>query len=336
MYAKTLRSLICFASCSFALSALSGCTLDKKDDAGEFRDAVPQKEAVALSGPDSSGSSSTTSEGPSLRTQATAPSTPYAKWYGFTREMRQGVNGITAGVLGGVWIIISTPPSDISADSATWGPWNDELSPATYRFRVQRVAIDEYDYVLEGHAKASTIDTDYRAVLVGHGYGKPHEKHGQGTFTIDLDVAKALDPFGHENDSGKVTVVHDLPHDFSDNLAALPRTISAAVTPAGEAHYTVETAAKVDHTGSVHVDAHVDIDDAKNTQLEDVVVQSRWDQTGAGRADIQIAGGDLPTSIPMVAAVECWGTDFTQSYYDDSVGFAPTTGTASACVYGEQ
>jgi hypothetical protein len=335
MYAKTRFWL---TSCSFALSLgmLSGCTLDKKDDAGEFREAVPQSESVALAGPDSDAKSSTAAAGPSRRTLGAGDSTPYAKWYGFTREMRDGVNKITGAVLGSVWIIVQTTPTIVSADSATWGPWNDALDPASYRFRVKRVAPDEYDYVLESHSKSSTSESDFQAVLSGHGYGKPHAKHGQGTFTIDLDVAKALDPYNHQDDSGKVSVTHDLPHDFSDNLAALPRTITAVVEPAGEAHYTVESVANLDHTGSIHVDAHVDIDDSKQTKLEDVVIDSRWAVSGAGRADIAIAGGDLPTGIPMVDAVECWGTDFMQSYYTDSAGFAPTAGVASACVYGAQ
>jgi hypothetical protein len=206
--------------------------------------------------------------------------------------------------------------------------------PASYRFRITRVAQDEYDYVLEGHGKMSTSDSDYRALLSGHGFGKPHMMHGQGTFTIDLDVAKALDPFAHRDDSGKVTIRHDLPHDFSENFTALPRPISASVQPAGEAHYSVESVANLDHTGSIHVDAHVDIDDSKLTKLEDVVIDSRWAASGAGRADIAIAGGDLPASIAMVSALECWGTDFVQSYYADSASFAPTAGDPSACVYG--
>src|SRR4051812_23476579 len=120
MYANKRLSFALLACGSLGLSALGGCTLEKKDDAGEFRDAIPQKEAVALSGPDSSSSTSTESAGPSLRTQGTAPSTPYARWYGFTREMRQGVNAVTASVLGGAWLIIHTRPTSIDADSATW------------------------------------------------------------------------------------------------------------------------------------------------------------------------------------------------------------------------
>ena len=77
---------------------------------------------------------------------------------------------MTAGVLAGAWLIIQSEPSATSADSATWGPYTDELDPATYRFRITRVATDEYDYVLEGRPKASTSDADYRAVLTGNGF----------------------------------------------------------------------------------------------------------------------------------------------------------------------
>lgn len=332
MYAKTW---LWFGGCTVAWQLLSGCALQKKDDADEFRDAVPQSQAVSLSGPDSpSGSSSTAAAPPPRGALATTPpTTSYAKWYGFTRDMRDGVNAVTAGVLAGAWIIIRSEPSATTKDSATWGPYTDELDPATYRFRVTRVATDSYDYVLEGRPKASSSDADYRAVLSGHGYGRSSEMHGQGNFTIDLDAAKALDPYKHPNDSGSVTIVHELPRDFSDNLGALPRTITATVMPQGEAHFSVESDANADHTGRIHVTAHVDIDDSKQTQLEDVTVESRWNQTGAGRADITIKGGDLPASISEVDAEECWGVDFSQSYYNDSVNFAPTAGDSKSCVY---
>lgn len=333
MYAKTAPWLAC---CALALT-FAGCVLQKKDGAGGFREAVPSTDAVALSGPESSsGSSSTASAAASRRTLGTTPATDYAKWYGFTRAMREGVNRITAGVLGGAWLIIQTEPSVITVDSASWGPWTDELSPATYRFKVTRLAPDDYEYVLEGRPKSETSDAAYQVVLKGEGFGKPSVKHGQGTFKIDLDVAKALDPFNNQDNSGIVVVDHQLPRDFSDRLGALPRSITATVTPKGEAHYTVESIANEDHTGVIHVDAHVDIDDSKMTKLEDVVINSRWQPSGAGRADIDISGGDLPASVAMVDAIECWGTDFKQTYYTDSAGISATAGDVSACVYADK
>ncbi|MEP7050399.1 MAG: hypothetical protein ABJB12_08610 [Pseudomonadota bacterium] len=334
MYAKNRPWFPC---CALALTVASGCVLQKKDGADEFREAVPQKDAVALSGPDnSSGSSSAASAAPSRRALGTTPATSYAKWYGFTREMREGVNKITAGVLGGAWLIIQSEPSKTSVNSASWGPWTDELSPASYRFTVTRLAPDDYEYVLEGRPKSETSDAAYQVVLKGEGFGKPSPKHGQGAFKIDLDVARELDPFDNESNSGIVVIDHDLPHDFSDRLGALPRTITATVTPKGGAHYTVKSVANEDHTGVIHVDAHVDIDDSKLTKLEDVVINSRWQASGAGRADIAISGGDLPASVTMVDAVECWGADFTQSYYNDSAGISATAGSPSACVYADE
>ena len=52
---------------------------------------------------------------------------------------------------------------------------------------------------------------------------------------------------------------------------------------------------------------------------------------GAGRADITLTGGDLP--FEKVSAVECWGSDFFQVYYEDSVGYASKEGDVSACAY---
>ena len=333
MYAT--KNWLWLGGCTVALNLLSGCALQKKDDVDEFREAVPHSQAVSLAGPDGSSGSTGTASAPPPRGALTLnpPATSYAKWYGFTRDMRDGVNAVTASVLAGAWLIIQSEPSATSKDSATWGPYTDELEPVAYRFRVTRVATDEYEYVLEGRPKASTSDADYRALLTGNGFGRLSEQHGQGGFTIDLDAAKALDPYEHANDSGSVSIVHDLPRDFSDNLAALPRTITATVSPQGEAHYSVESVANADHTGVIHVAAHVDIDDSKLTQLEDVTVHSRWNATGAGRADIVFKGGDLPASTPEVDAEECWDVDFAQSYYMDSVNFAPSAGDANACVY---
>ena len=92
MYAKTC---FWFVGCSIALSALAGCTLDKKDDADEFREAVPEARTIALSGPDSNGTRVTAAASPGRGTLASAPAQSYAKWYGFTRQTREGANAVS-------------------------------------------------------------------------------------------------------------------------------------------------------------------------------------------------------------------------------------------------
>ncbi|HVY27113.1 MAG TPA: hypothetical protein VHB79_11205 [Polyangiaceae bacterium] len=317
-----------------------GCMLQKQDDADEFREAVPLREAVQVAGPetDSDATSSTASAPNALHPLATTRPLgrgQYAKWYGFTRAVRAGVNAVTGVVLGSAWYIVHTEPTSVKDGEAIWGPYTDALEPASYRFRVTRVAEAEYDYVLEGRPKQSTSDSAYRIVLKGHGFGKRHEQHGEGEFTIDLDVARELDPPAHQNDSGTVHIVHHLPHDIGEGHA-LPRSIMAEVTPdpaINPESFSVTSNAHEDGTGQLLVDATADVDDTKTTQLEDISIQSRWRADGAGRADIVIAGGDVPADPGSVTAVECWGADFMRAYYSDSISFAPTEGDASACVY---
>ena len=315
------------------------CTLEKQDDGDEYREAVPLREAVVVAGPESDSSADSTTASAPTAAHALAVTRPlgrnYAKWYGFTRAVRAGVNTVTGAVLGSAWAIVHTEPSAVKDGEATWGPYTDALEPASYRFRVTRVAEGEYDYVFEGRPKAETSDTAYRTVLKGHGYGKRHELHGEGEFTIDLDVARELDPPAHVGDSGTVHVVHHLPHDI-DAGHALPRSILAEVTPdpaVNPESFSVTSDANEDGTGSLHVVAKADVNDSKTTQLEDVTVDSRWRADGAGRADIGISGGDIPADPGKVTAVECWGADFARSYYSDSIDFAPTEGDATACVY---
>ena len=313
--------------------AVSACTLEKRDDVSEYREAIPQKEAVVVDGPESAQGDSQSNSGARGLLAGGAAAGDWAEWYAWTRNVRDGVNVITAAVLGSVHYIVHTEPTEVGDDSATWGPYSDALEPVTWRFRATRVADHEYDYVLEGRPKTSTDESDYRVVLEGKGFSKRDDRHGDGHFSIDLDVARELDPLKHEDDSGTVTVTHDLPRDIGTRLGALPRLITAEIHPAGEQWVRVKSTASEDNTGELDTDAFVDIDETKMTAPEDVHIVSRWQADGAGRADITIAGGDLPATMEMVEAVECWGTDFTRVYYDDSVDFAPTEGDASACAY---
>lgn len=341
--ARTRSSVVALSCLLGSAALLPGCMLEKQDDGEAFREAVPQREAIVVAGPETDATAATATQSTSLsealarHAQAARPlgRGDFAKWYGFTRAVRGGVNSVTAWVLGSVWAIVQVQPTSVKDGEAIWGPYTDALEPVTYRFRVTRVAEAEYDYVLEGRPKASSSDADFRVVLDGHGFGKQHAQHGEGQFTIDLSTARELDPFGRDKDSGTVRIVHHLPHDIESG-DALPRTIRAEVTPdpaVDRESYTVDSVANEDGTGTLDVVAKSDVDESKTTALEDVKVGSRWRKDGAGRADITISGGDIPADPGVVTAVECWGTDFTRSFYTDSVSFAPTEGEASACVY---
>ena len=52
-------------------------------------------------------------------------------------------------------------------------------------------------------------------------------------------------------------------------------------------------------------------------------MHSRWLETGAGRADVQLSGGDSPSATAAAATVnECWSEDFLSVY--KNVSYDPT------------
>jgi hypothetical protein len=80
--------------------------------------------------------------------------------------------------------------------------------------------------------------------------------------------------------------------------------------------------------GSVEISGIADIDESKDTQLEDVHLLSRWSTDGSGRADLEMKGGDLPFTVD---ASECWSTSFARVYYKDTVDYEPASGEEAAC-----
>ncbi len=331
------RSSWAWIATTLALTAAPGCVLKPQDDGSRFRDAVPQASEVEIKGPDSGGAatSGTNAFQPPSGVETSDPwaSGPWAKYYGFTREVRKGVNSLTGVLLGGIWIVVNTQPTSVDAHQAIWGPYTDSLEPVTWRFRVEEVADGEYDYALEGRPKTSTSDADFRTVLGGKGYGRGDPRHGDGHFTLDLDAARELDPFDHQDESGTITVNHDLPPDITKRLSR-EHVVTAQVRPSDTAAwYDVTSVDNQDGTGVLIVNAHDDVDDSHTTAMEDVGIMSQWRADGAGRADITIAGGDVPASVGKVTAVECWASDFTRSYYNDSISMEPSEGDAAQCAY---
>lgn len=311
---------------------LAGCFPAANDDADVYRAALPVEAAVTVAGPESR-SSSSADTGAQNATAAPADA-PTSKYYAFTRSVRDGVNHVTADVLGSVWYIVNTKPTEVESNTATWGPYTDALEPVTWRFRVTRVTGEEYSYILEGRPKDSTDDADYLAVLEGTGYGQKDTRHGDGEFAIDLDAAKQLDPVAHTDDSGKISVKHDLPASVTREFAPLPRQIEVDLAPSSNgSRLNILSLARQDNTGQLVVDGMADIDESHATALEDVTVVSQWNAFGAGRADVTIAAGDVPAALSPVTAVECWDSHFKQSYYSDSAGIAPEAGSPTACAF---
>jgi hypothetical protein len=234
-----------------------------------------------------------------------------------------GVDFVTGVILTSVWIVVHTPPASIDDHQATWGPGSgDALSPVVWRLRVTEIEPGVFDYELDGRPKASTSEDDFLAVLKGRGYGKLHPEHKNGWFSIDNDAARTLDP-ARSHDHGTTKITH--------HMSTSPATIAVEIRPTPAPDWLdIAVTHRSDGSGDVDVSGLVDVEAAKDGRPEDVVIHSRWATSGAGRADVQISGGDAPV---LVKASECWSTAFSRVYYTDNVGLEPPVGDASSCAF---
>lgn len=335
MIIRRTRSHLALLATVAAAVAAPGCTLEKSDDVSEYREALPEASNVRVAGPESGsgGERTQAGAGAALLADGATEGEGTAEWYRFTRNVRDGVNLVTGGVLGSVWFVVHTRPTTVGESYAEWGPYTDALDPVTWRLRVERVADHEYDYRLEGRPRASDSEDDYLTVLEGKGYGRADARHGDGHFVVDLDAQRTLDPDRHGDDAGTLTITHDLPASSRRKLGALPRAITAVIDPPGDAELTIVSNADEDGSGRLDVSGRVDVDESKQTALEDVAIVSRFRADGAGRADVVIGAGDVPEELGALSVSECWGSDFFRTYYADSVEASPTEGDPSACVY---
>lgn len=309
-------------TCGFA------CAPEPESDLETFRQALPSSDAMAIAGPETSSAASSSNVAP-------ADPDKWATYYRFTRVIRDGTNAVTAGVLGTVWYVAHTRPTELTSDQATWGPYTDSLEPATWRFRMTRQGEDQIEYRLEGRPKSSSSEDDYQTVVSGVSHVHSSPQFGDGSFSIDIDTGKSLDPLAYDSDSsGTISVTHDLPPTVTEELAPLPRTLQVELAPSASGErLTILSEARTDNTGLLVVDGVADIDDSKTTALEDVTIVSQWNQSGSGRADVTVSGGDVPEELDPLTLVECWDPSFQQSYYTDSAGIEADSGDAAQCPY---
>ena len=299
-------------------------------DASKFRDPIPQQgdAALAIAGSQVGGvGGATTGVGSSIHVSGASGSggSDYASFYEFTRQINDGVDSTTFGIIADISAVTAYPPTTVDDTHAVWGPGGDALDPVNWRVTVTQIADGEFDYEVDGRPHGSTNDADFKAIVSGHGYGKTHPSYRSGTLTVYGDVLQALDP--SESNGGTAAITYDARN--------WPRTVVADVTTSDGTGqwYDASVGHQSDGGGELVLTALSDVNTPKDGVNESVDENSRWDSTGAGRADIKMSGGDFGSTTVM--ASQCWSSSFAQSYYTDNVNYQPTAGSASACVFAQ-
>jgi hypothetical protein len=323
MEATIMRKLVTTA---LTLLLAAGCFPQAADDS-EFKSAIPPENSIQIAVP--GGSQAIVQPGqPGVGSHDEALLGQTADFYAITRLTSERVNGDVGFVLAVLWTIVHFPASQVSGNTAVWGPFTPTLSPVNYQLVVTRVAQGQFTYHLDGRPKASTSSADFQAIISGSAAPSTPVGRGSGNFELNLTVAHQLDPVGT---MGQGTV--DVTYDFGSN----PKTIQVHFANVADASDQPVTADYMydrfdDDSGDFQFDAHGNMVGGA-TQLEDGIIRSRWNASGAGRADARVSGGDAGTGL---TATECWDSNFQRVYFQTQPAIVQTEGVASACVYADQ
>jgi hypothetical protein len=245
-----------------------------------------------------------------------------ANWYVATRDVTRMFNGGSAWVLILIHSIVQFPVTEVNGDTYTWGPWSDALDPAEYKLDVREVGDGTYEYKLSGRSKIQA-NAQFEVVIDGKADPRPGDLQGNGTFLLDFDASRRVNPVDAGTERGTVTASYDL---SARHLDLEIDSVDDRGQPVIADYAYNETA-----DGGGDMTFNINGDAGGTTQAEQITLRSRWQATGAGRADARLAGGDLGATT--ATASECWDTMFKRVYYTDSVSFAPTEGVAGACAF---
>lgn len=295
--------------------ATVACGVDKADP---YRDGFPHSDTVKLNLP--GGRQALAGEGTRRDGLEGDPSS----FYGFTRGVTLMVNGGTAAVLLLVENIVQHPATTVGTDTAVWGPHTAALSPNTYRFTVKRNAPNDHDYMLEAKDK-NAADDAYVVILSGK-HLSTGPRMGSGQFLVDWDKAATLPEHGDEVGTAIFT--------YSRLSAADDTTISVSFNDVmdKDSGQLVDAEYRyVEHPmngGAFEFQMNKDI--VPGAAIEAATVKSRWLQTGAGRSDAKVQGGDLPA--PATAS-ECWDSNFRSAYLSASFDPNLAWGAETTCAF---
>ena len=302
-----IKSLLAAATCTLSLVA---CV--KQDDGANIDRAIPTAQQVSIKLPDHAARTLDSLDAP-------------AAWYVATRDVTRTLNGGSAWVLTLIHTIVQFPATTVDGNKYTWGPWTDALNPAEYKLEVTAIGDGTYSYQLSGRNKTQA-NSKFEVVIDGTADPRAGDDKGSGEFTVDFDASKRVNPIDSGDAKGSIDVHYDL---AVRHLDLTVMSTDANNQPALADYAYNETA---DGGGDMTFD--VSVNAGGTSLLETLTLRSRWLNTGAGRADARIAGGDLGTI--QVTASECWGTTFSRVFYKDSNNFAAAEGAESSCAFATQ
>lgn len=332
-------------------ASLAGCNYDPETRL--FRQVAPKPDDVVLSPPGAStdGRGGATSgnaltqalevcEDDSLRCHA--------------QNIATALNTVTVGLLTLVDNVVQLPPTTREPGRRVWGPHFAVEHGATFRFEMTRG--DDGLYAWCVHAGAGDLtgadgmdEIDCASDDAGNGMLRALSgflapgavegeaaRSGNGEMVLEGRALREVDAEAEQ--VGAVTFLYD-------NTSGRDVTILFDEAPDGGGGRLFGTAVTYDYTsepdgsGAFYFAARANVVGGGGTfgfdpELEDLVIRSRWRADGAGRADGTISGGDLAAD-ESYDAIQCWDTNLTTTYLENTYEGTTTGVMESDCVFQE-
>ena len=300
------------------LTILSACGADRADG---FRQGVPHAEDVSLKLPGRS-AQPLTGEG----TRRDGLEGQLSDFYRMTRDVTVFVNSGTAATLTLVEKIVQYPATTVNDESAVWGPHTEALSPNTWKLTVVRTDAHSYSYWLEGRGKTED-DAAFRRVLSGT-HVSMGSNLGTGHFVIDWNLARQLPE--NDDNAGTVAVTYARTSTTATTQidAEFTQVRRGSTEPKVDAQYRY--VATPNQGGAFEFQLTRDLV-TSGPALENARIKSRWLESGAGRADAQVSGGDLTTTVTVN---ECWDSGFISRFQNASLSPSLQYGAENTCAFG--
>ncbi len=297
---------------SLLISALMLAGCGRMDREEEFRSVLPTKELVEVKTPEKSGQALTSEE--AVHGQARGD---LSELYKLTRATTVLVNGGTLMVLGLVDKVTDHRPTTLTEDTAVWGPHTEPLARNTWKLTVKKTGDHTYSYTVSAKAKEAA-DSAFVDVITGthtaalDEAGEPRKGFGQGEFTLDWDKAATLPE--RDANVGRFTVKYSRE---DEKLAATVDAAFRQVRDENDANERVDAdyryVATPTEGGQFDFKIVQDWHKASGSDAkETLTIKSRWLESGAGRSDVKLTGGDLRQE--EATANECWDTTFASRY----------------------
>ncbi len=267
------------------------CGSDK--EAG-FQDALPSRDALTVNAPEASSALAVGQ---------------LSGYYVITRLATVGVNSTVGAIFNGLEDIARNPPTSVEGNTAVWGPGSgDALDPNEYKLTVTGGEA-KFDYKFEYRRKNG--GGDFVVLASGHSDKSSGKADGKGDLTIDVTAwgEATIRPC----DRGTADITYDTTTQPQKLAIAFSDFRSCDEEEDGvySAQYYYDRMR--DGSGNFQFTTVGDVQHGLRSPavLEDLVIRSRWNATGAGRSDIKISGGDLELEGAVsVSASECWDSSF--------------------------